>query len=592
MTGARVIDGRYRLAEKIGHGGMGQVWAGYDERLDRRVAVKLLRTDLLVAAEAGAHARASVGATADGREGRDDLRRRFLRECRITAAMDHPGLVTVFDAGEDAGELYLVMQRVPGISLGDLIAEESPFPIDWAVAVAAQICAALSVVHAVPVVHRDLKPSNVMVRQDGRVVVLDLGIATALDREHTRLTMTGVPIGSPSYMAPEQALSGVVDPRSDLYALGCLLHEMLAGEEPFRAPTALGVLRRQVDEPPVPLRQLRAEVPAVLEALVLDLLAKRPADRPADAQEVHRRLLPMLPSPSGSVAPRPGPLPDPTAPYRHPHHPLAADRPAPPPYAAVPAPAAPAAPPSVPSGAYPAASPAAPSFPLTPTPPPGTAPTTDLAAACGAVSDLLAAHRYAEVIDLAARLLPVARAEHGDRAPLVRTLRTIYARTLLQERQYRAALPEYQLLATVAAADGGPHDPQALDHRRKAAGCLEQLGRGQEALAEYRALLAGHTARLEAGLDTDPERCFDLRERIGLLLAGAGDTEGAWEWLLALLFDREPRLGPRHPDVSRLRQHLDQLQHHRRTGPQPLDPRTGSWPTYGPAPGNPYRTGR
>ncbi|MDH6136387.1 serine/threonine protein kinase [Kitasatospora sp. MAA4] len=556
MTGARVIDGRYRLAEKIGHGGMGQVWAGYDERLDRRVAVKLLRTDLLLAAEA-----------ADVREGREDLRRRFLRECRITAAMDHPGLVTVFDAGEDAGELYLVMQRVPGVSLGDLIAEESPFPIEWAVAVAAQICAALSVVHAVPVVHRDLKPSNVMVREDGRVVVLDLGIATALDREHTRLTMTGVPIGSPSYMAPEQALSGAVDPRSDLYALGCLLHEMLAGEEPFRAPTALGVLRRQVDEPPVPLRRLRPEVPAVLEALVLDLLAKRPADRPADAQAVHRRLLPLLPPPSGSGAPRPGPLPDPTAPYRHPHHPLPAPpsaQPAPPPYAAVPAPAMPPLPPAA-------------------TPPPGLVPprpaaTTDLAAACGEVSDLLAAHRYAEVIDLAARLLPLARAEHGDRAPLVRTLRTIYARTLLQERQYRAALPEYQLLATVAAAEGGPHDPQALDHRRKAAGCLEQLGRAPEALAEYRALLAGHTARLEAGLDTDPARCFDLRERIGLLLAGAGDTDGAWEWLLALLFDREPRLGPHHPDVSRLRQHLDQLQHHRRTGPQPLDPRTGSWP--------------
>ncbi|MDH6112485.1 serine/threonine protein kinase [Kitasatospora sp. MAP12-15] len=575
MTAARVIDGRYRLTEKIGHGGMGQVWAGYDERLDRRVAVKLLRGDLLPV-----DSRPGGGSHSAGPQ-EDSLRSRFLRECRITAALDHPGLVTVFDAGEDAGELYLVMQRVPGIGLGDLIAEQSPFPIDWAVAVAAQICAALSAVHAVPVVHRDLKPSNVMVREDGRVVLLDLGIATALDRDHTRLTLTGVPIGSPSYMAPEQALSGVVDPRTDLYALGCLLHEMLAGEEPFRAPTALGVLRRQVDEPPVPLRRLRPEVPAALEALVLDLLAKPPAGRPADAQQVHRRLLPLLPAPSGSAPARFGPLPDPTLPLRHPHHPLPAPAALPAPLPGFAPPLPPAAPPPVhPGSAHPA--PAPPAGPVG-------APGGDLAAACGAVSDLLAAHRYAEVLDLAARLLPRARVEYGDQAPLVRTLRTIYARTLLQERQYRSALPEYQLLAAAAAAEG---DPQALDHRRKAAGCLEQLGRAPEALAEYRALLAAHTARLESGQDTDPVRCFDLRERIGVLLAGAGDTEGAWQWLLALLFDREPRLGPHHPDVVRLRQHLDQLQHHRGTGPQPLDPRTGSWPPHRPATGSPYRAGR
>ncbi|MFF7632507.1 protein kinase [Kitasatospora sp. NPDC008050] len=589
---ARVIGGRYRLAEKIGHGGMGQVWAGYDERLDRRVAVKLLRTEALLAG-------------ADGQEieqRRAELRRRFLRECRITAGLDHPGLVTVFDAGEDDGELYLVMQRLPGVGLGDLIAEQAPFPIPWAVAVAAQICAALSVVHAVPVVHRDLKPSNVMVRPDGRVVVLDLGIATALDGEHTRLTMTGVPIGSPSYMAPEQALSGAVDARSDLYALGCLLHEMLAGEEPFRAPTALGVLRRQVDEAPVPLRRLRPEVPAELEALVLELLAKPPAARPRDAQAVFQRLRPLLPVDGGGPRPAYGPLPDPTGPFRYPNQPLPgglgvceAVPPAPPVPQAPPVPVHPAVAPGASSSSSAA----------------GLTGQTELAAACGQVSDLLAAHRYAEVIDLAGRLLPLARAAHGDGAPLVRTLRTIYARTLLQEGQYRAALPEYQLLAAGAAAEGGPRAPQALDHRRKAAACLEQLGRGPEALAEYRALLADHGVRLELGQDTDPSRCFDLRERIGLLLAGSGETEGAWEWLLALLFDREPLLGPHHPEVLRLRQHLEQLGRHRRTGPQaplagrsaqagpppawqpappaplpsaplPLDPRTGSWPSYPP----------
>ncbi|TQF07411.1 protein kinase [Kitasatospora acidiphila] len=540
---------------------MGQVWAGYDERLDRRVAVKLLRAD--APSHGGPPGRRlgeagrgpQLPGPADTAELRDDLRRRFLRECRITAGLDHPGLVTVFDAGEDAGELYLVMQRLPGIGLADLIAEEGPLPVSWAAAVAAQICAALSVVHAVPVVHRDLKPSNVMVRPDGRVVLLDLGIATALDGDHTRLTLTGVPIGSPSYMAPEQALSGSVDARSDLYALGCLLHEMLTGEEPFRAPTALGVLRRQVDDPPVPLRQLRAEVPAELEALVLDLLAKAPADRPADAQQVFGRLRPLLPATEPALPQPYGTVPDPTVPFRHPQHPV----PEPTRSQHVPPPAfGREVPPSL---AEPSAA----------------APVTDLAAACGQVSDLLAAQRYAEVIDLAGRLLPQARARHGEHAPLVITLRTIYARTLLQEGQYRAALPEYQLLAAAAVAEHGPRALPALEHRRRTATCLEQLGRVTEALAEYRALLADCTARLAEGADTDPARCFELRERIGLLLAGSGDPDGAWEWLLALLFDREPRLGPHHPDVLRLRRHLDQLQQHRTGRLPPLDPRTASW---------------
>ncbi|MGW4895498.1 protein kinase domain-containing protein [Kitasatospora sp. NPDC004240] len=625
MTAARVIGGRYRLAEKIGHGGMGQVWGAYDERLDRPVAVKLLRTDLLIAAGAG-----GGGADSGGGGRGEELRRRFLRECRITAKLDHPGLVTVFDAGEDGGELYLVMQRVPGVSLADLIAEDAPFPVERAVAVAAQLCAALAVVHAVPVVHRDLKPSNVMVREDGRTVLLDLGIATALDTESTRLTLTGVPIGSPAYMAPEQALAATADPRSDLYALGCLLHEMLAGEEPFRAPTALGVLRRHVDEPPVPLRELRPEVPEVLERLVLDLLAKQPADRPADAQRVNERLLPLLPAAVPVPQPGYGPLPDPTRPFRHPHQPqprpVAFGAPAPAsvpaqtagaragspagftagpmagpsagPVEAEPRPLLMSAVPGQPAVAPTAVTPVTPVTPAAPAapvgfgaPPPaatGAVSSPDLAAACAHLSDLVDARRHSEVLDLAARLLPRAQAELGDGAPLVRTVRTIYARTLLQERRYREALPEYRLLA--ATSDGGPHGPQGLEHRHRAAECLEHLGHGAEALAEYRALLDARTARLESGLDTAPDRAFELRERIGLLLAAGGDAEGAWQWLLQLLFDREQRLGPHHGDVRRLRQVLDQLQPHRTTNQPPaVDPRGTPWPS--PVPGNPYTSG-
>ncbi|WP_234370726.1 serine/threonine-protein kinase, partial [Streptomyces luridiscabiei] len=296
---------------------MGQVWTAYDQRLDRRVAVKLLRPDRV------------AGPT--GSDAADELRRRFVRECRVTAQVDHPGLVTVHDAGSDGDDLYLVMQYVEGADLADHLAEQDPYPWPWAVAVAAQLCAVLSAVHAVPIVHRDLKPRNVMVRPDGSVTVLDLGVASVLDTDTTRLTHTGSPIGSPAYMAPEQAMGGAVGPYTDLYALGVLLHELLSGDVPFAGSTALGVLHRHLYEPPVPVRQGRPEVPAALEALVLRLLAKDPQDRPASAQEVYEELAPLLPK-HGTPA---GPL-DPTRPFLRPHAPWP-DRAATPASAPVPA---------------------------------------------------------------------------------------------------------------------------------------------------------------------------------------------------------------------------------------------------------------
>ncbi|MFB7948472.1 protein kinase [Kitasatospora phosalacinea] len=522
---SRVVGERYLLAEKIGHGGMGQVWAAHDQRLERRVAVKLLHTDALPNPAGRGDSRADL------------LRRRFLRECRIGAGLDHPGLVTVYDAGTDGQELYLVMQHVPGLSLADLIAEEGPLPVDRAVAVAGQLCAALAAVHGAQVVHRDLKPSNVMIRPDGRAILLDLGIATALDPGATRLTLTGSPIGSPAYMAPEQAMAAEADRRSDLYALGCMLHEMLAGDPPFPAPTALAVLRRQVDDPPVPLRRLRAEVPAALESLVLRLLAKRPEARPAEAAEVHAVLLPMLPAPTGRVRTRLPAVPDPGDPYRYPHHPQPAPvLAAPPPPVAVPPPAAPPRPTPP------------------PTPPAGPAPGTEtLGAACARLSDLVDAGRHTEVLDLSARLLPRAAAEQGEGAPLVRTVRAIRARTLLAEQRWAEALPELRQLTATAA----PHDPAALDHRRHTARCLDHLGRSAEALAEYRDVLAA--------LPPDSPHTVEVRERTGLLLAALGHTEAGWHGLLELLMETERRHGPHHPDVRRLRTHLEQLGRHRTT---------------------------
>ncbi|MEI5136536.1 serine/threonine-protein kinase [Streptomyces libani] len=305
----RVIGERYELSALLGQGGMGQVWIGYDRRLDRRVGVKLLRPD-------------RVAGTPDGEE----MRRRFVRECRVTAQVDHPGLVTVHDAGSDDEDLYLVMQYVEGADLSDHLAEHDPYPWPWAVSVAAQLCAVLASVHAVPIVHRDLKPRNVMIRPDGSVVILDLGIASALDTDTTRLTHTGSPIGSPAYMAPEQAMGGAVGPHTDLYALGVLLHELLSGEVPFAGSTALGVLHRHLHEEPVPVRTLRPDVPEALEALVLRLLRKDPQARPADAQEVYQSLAPLLPTATiGPQAAQSPPTPlapmDPTRPFRQPHAP-------------------------------------------------------------------------------------------------------------------------------------------------------------------------------------------------------------------------------------------------------------------------------
>ncbi|MDX3329950.1 serine/threonine-protein kinase, partial [Streptomyces sp. ME02-6979-3A] len=258
---------------------MGQVWTAYDQRLDRRVAVKLL------------HPERVTGPSGSGAA--DELRRRFVRECRVTAQVDHPGLVTVHDAGSDGEDLFLVMQYVEGADLADHLAEHDPYPWPWAVSIAAQLCAVLSAVHAVPIVHRDLKPRNAMVKPDGTLTVLDLGIASVMDTDTTRLTHTGSVIGSPAYMAPEQAMGGAVGPYTDLYALGVLLHELLCGDVPFSGSTALGVLHRHLYEPPLPVRHLRPEVPEALEALVLRLLAKDPQDRPDSAQEVYEFLRPL-----------------------------------------------------------------------------------------------------------------------------------------------------------------------------------------------------------------------------------------------------------------------------------------------------------
>ncbi|MFB8139985.1 serine/threonine-protein kinase [Streptomyces parvus] len=543
MSGRTIAD-RYELATILGQGGMGQVWTAYDRRLDRRVAVKLLRPDRV------------AGPT--GSDAADELRRRFVRECRVTAQVDHPGLVTVHDAGSDGDDLYLVMQYVEGADLADHLAEQDPYPWPWAVAVAAQLCAVLCAVHAVPIVHRDLKPGNVMVRPDGTVTVLDLGVASVLDTDTTRLTHTGSPIGSPAYMAPEQAMGGAVGPYTDLYALGVLLHELVSGDVPFAGSTALGVLHRHLYEAPVPVRQKRPEAPVALEALVLRLLAKDPQDRPASAQEVYEELAPLLPK-HGTPA---GPL-DPTRPFLRPHAPWP-DRAATP--APVPAPATFAAPPPAFATTPPALG-APPSFtpppavlpsPATParptTPPPGR---LDVARAVDEVKKLLGEGRITQAVDILGATLPAAAAEHGDHSPVVRILRKQYAATLMDDGQYRRALPELRRLADDRTAEAGPADTQALQFRYDAAQCLEQLGEAGAALVEYRAVLP-YYENAYGPFTSDPGRALDIRHRIGQLLLAVGDHTAGRAQLQALLYDAERTYGPHHPlpmDLRRLLSH-------------------------------------
>ncbi|MFC4463997.1 serine/threonine-protein kinase [Streptomyces xiangluensis] len=305
----RLLNGRYRLMESIGAGGMGEVWRALDEELGRQVAVKIFAPPVDI----------------DEAE-RTELLARFRREARAVAALDSPHIVTVFDHGTApvgdsqpgaTGVPYLVMQLLTGRSLQQALRAEGRIPLGTALDWAEQICRALEVAHTAGVVHRDIKPANIMVGPDGTVQVLDFGVAAYLDGAETasRLTRTGqLPIGSVLYMAPEQFRQESTDGRVDLYALGCVLYELLVSRPPFVGPAA-GVMYNHLHDKPLLPSRARAELTDAVDRLILSLMAKEPADRPRDAEtarlaveRVRRGLKAGLPSsaagPSGSE-PRP-----------------------------------------------------------------------------------------------------------------------------------------------------------------------------------------------------------------------------------------------------------------------------------------------
>ena len=253
---------RYRLERELGQGGMATVYLAHDLRHERKVAIKVLRPELA----------AVIGAE------------RFVREIRTIAALQHPHILGLIDSGEVQGTAYYVMPFVEGESLRDRLSKEKQLAIPDAVRIATEVASALDYAHRHGVIHRDIKPENILLH-DGRALVADFGIALAVSQAGgSRMTETGMSLGTPYYMSPEQAMGErEITARSDVYALGCVLYEMLTGDPPFVGSTAQAIVAKVLTEKPVPPRRMRERVPQSVESAVLTALEKLPADRFASA---------------------------------------------------------------------------------------------------------------------------------------------------------------------------------------------------------------------------------------------------------------------------------------------------------------------
>ncbi len=266
----KTLDGKYRIDGLLKRGGMGAVYRGTHLMLNKPVAIKLIKPELVSSSE---------------------VVQRFLREARAAALLSHPNIVTVYDLGQTSdGMLYIAMELVPGISLKEAIQTEGAWEPKRVVRLIKAIASALSVAHRNNVIHRDLKPQNIMVTRDsdGNEIpkLLDFGIAKTLEPTSPALTSTGMVLGTPHYMSAEQAKGAPVDRRSDLYALGVILYEMLVGRVPFDDTSIPQILIKHLTEMPVPPSSVNPGVPSELEAIVLRLLEKDPDDRYQSAEEL------------------------------------------------------------------------------------------------------------------------------------------------------------------------------------------------------------------------------------------------------------------------------------------------------------------
>ncbi|MCU1685643.1 MAG: serine/threonine protein kinase [Amycolatopsis sp.] len=277
MSTPRLLSNRYELGDTLGYGGMSEVHHGHDVRLGREVAIKILRADLA----------------------RDpQFQERFRREAQNAAALNHPAIVAVYDTGEAQTEVgplpYIVMEYVEGRTLRDIVKTEGPMSQKRAMEVMADVCAALDFSHRHGIIHRDVKPANVMITKNGAVKVMDFGIARALHDGQAAMTQTAAVIGTAQYLSPEQARGEQVDARSDVYAAGCVLYELITGEPPFTGDSPVAVAYQHVREDPHPPSTVNPAVSPELDAVVLKALAKGPANRYQSSAEMRSDLVRTL----------------------------------------------------------------------------------------------------------------------------------------------------------------------------------------------------------------------------------------------------------------------------------------------------------
>jgi serine/threonine-protein kinase len=272
--------GRYRIIGELGRGGMGAVLRGVDPSLEREVAIKVIapRHEL-------------------SESGHQELIQRFLREAKLAARINHPGVVTVFDAGQDGSTLFLVLELIEGESLAQRLARGAYPDRSEALRIVADTADALAAAHALGVVHRDIKPSNIMLTRDGRVKVSDFGVAKAIG-DDTGLTRTGISVGSPSYMSPEQVMGDELDGRADLFSLGVVLYQMLLRRKPFPADTITTLVYQILNTDPFEKVELSSLDQDTIE-LLRSCLAKSPGERAADAQTLAKqaRMVAQTPAP-------------------------------------------------------------------------------------------------------------------------------------------------------------------------------------------------------------------------------------------------------------------------------------------------------
>jgi eukaryotic-like serine/threonine-protein kinase len=263
-TTPHLLLDRYEVGRLLGAGGMAEVFEGRDRLLARRVAIKVLQAQFA----------------------RDpSFLIRFKREAQAAASLSHPNIVGVYDTGSEDGTHFIVMEYVDGRTLKDVIRAEGPLYPERAAEICADVCSALAAAHARGLIHRDIKPGNVMLTPEGKVKVMDFGIARATTSE--TITQTAAVVGTAQYISPEQAQGQTVDYRSDLYSVGCCLYEMLTGTVPFTGATPVAIAYRHVREDPTPPRMLNPDVPRPLEAICLKAMAKLPDNRYQTAAELH-----------------------------------------------------------------------------------------------------------------------------------------------------------------------------------------------------------------------------------------------------------------------------------------------------------------